>query len=81
MRGLVDGAPIGECELCRTDVHWYVEGRSAVVVVVVVVVAGVDTGADANTGVTRALPVAEKDRKDWINAVVVGRDIMVYRIV
>lgn len=76
----MDGAPIGECELCRTDVHWYVEGRSAVVVVVVVV-AGVDTGADANTGVTRALPVAERDRKDRIKAVVVGRDIMVYRIV
>lgn len=76
----MDGAPIGECELCRTDVHWYVEGRSAVVVAVVVV-AGVDTGADANTGVTRALPVAERDRKDRIKAVVVGRDIMFYRIV
>lgn len=60
------------------------EGRSAVAVVVVVVAVasvGVDTGSDANTGVTRALPVAERDRKDRTKAVFVGRDMLVYRVI
>ena len=51
------------------------EGCSIVVLVVVVVC------RDVNTGVTRGPPAAERVRKDRIKPVVVGRDMMVYRIV
>lgn len=85
LRGLADCEPIGECELCRTDVHWYVERCSDEVVGVaeeeeeeVVVMEGVHAGADASAGdtVARALPVVERDRNDLTAAVVEGRDIM-----